>query len=96
MKIYGQHDERTIQQLERCVAAEEGAIGVLCADGHVGYSMPIGGVVAYRGFVSPSGVGYDIVGLEPARLRLRDSKGGDPAEWPMDLRVRDFPGQVSA
>jgi tRNA-splicing ligase RtcB len=42
------------------VAAENGAIGVLCADGHVGYSMPIGGVVAYRNFVSPSGVGYDI------------------------------------
>ncbi len=60
MKICGQHDERTIRQLERCVAAEDGAIGVLCADGHLGYSMPIGGVVAYRGFVSPSGVGYDI------------------------------------
>lgn len=60
MKIYGQHDERTVQQLERCVAAESGAVGVLCADGHVGYSMPIGGVVAYRDFVSPSGVGYDI------------------------------------
>lgn len=60
MKILGVHDERTVQQLERCVAAEDGAVGVLCADGHVGYSMPIGGVVAYRGFVSPSGVGYDI------------------------------------
>lgn len=60
MKIYGEHDERTKQQLERCVAAEDGAIGVLCADGHLGYSMPIGGVVGYRRFVSPSGVGYDI------------------------------------
>jgi tRNA-splicing ligase RtcB len=60
MKIYGQHDERTIQQLERCVGAEAGAKAVLCADGHVGYSMPIGGVVAYKGYVSPSGVGYDI------------------------------------
>lgn len=60
LKIYGQHDERTIQQLERCVAAEDGAIGVLCADGHLGYSMPIGGVVGYRRYVSPSGVGYDI------------------------------------
>lgn len=60
MKIYGEHDDRTIQQLERCVAAEDGAEGVLCADGHLGYSMPIGGVVAYRRFVSPSGVGYDI------------------------------------
>ena len=60
MKIYGQHEARTIQQLQRCADAEEGALAVLCADGHVGYSMPIGGVVAYRGYVSPSGVGYDI------------------------------------
>lgn len=25
------------------------------------------------------------------RIRLRDSKGGDPDEWPEDLRVREFP-----
>lgn len=60
MKILGTHDDRTIQQLQRCADAEDGALAVLCADGHVGYSMPIGGVVAYRGYVSPSGVGYDI------------------------------------
>lgn len=60
MKIFGEHDARTKDQLTRCIDAEDGAIGVLCADGHVGYSMPIGGVVAYRDFVSPSGVGYDI------------------------------------
>lgn len=60
MKIYGTHDDRTIEQLQRCVDAEEGARSVLCADGHLGYSMPIGGVVAYKNFVSPSGVGYDI------------------------------------
>lgn len=60
MKIYGSHDARTIEQLQRCVAAEDGAVGVLCADGHVGYSMPIGGVVGYKSYVSPSGVGYDI------------------------------------
>src|SRR5206468_11672924 len=32
----------------------------LCADHHPGYSQPIGGTVAYEGYVSPSGVGYDI------------------------------------
>ena len=47
-------------QLQRCVDAAEGSEGVLCADGHVGYSQPIGGVVAYREHLSPSGVGYDI------------------------------------
>jgi hypothetical protein len=27
----------------------------------------------------------------PVRIRLRDRKGGDMAEWPADLRVREFP-----
>lgn len=27
----------------------------------------------------------------PVRVRLRDRKGGDPSEWPTDLRVRKFP-----
>ncbi len=25
------------------------------------------------------------------QLRLKDSHGGDPSEWPEDLRVREFP-----
>ncbi len=25
--------------------------------------------------------------------RLRDRKGGDPSEWPEDLRVREFPAE---
>ena len=60
LQIYGRHDERVIAQLRRCVAQEDGARGVLCADGHLGYSAPIGGVVAYREHVSPAAVGYDI------------------------------------
>jgi tRNA-splicing ligase RtcB (3'-phosphate/5'-hydroxy nucleic acid ligase) len=58
--IFGDHEQRVIDQLERCLAAEPGARGALCADGHLGYSAPIGGVMAYREHVSPSGVGYDI------------------------------------
>ena len=27
----------------------------------------------------------------PVVLRLRDRKGGDPSEWPEDMRVREFP-----
>jgi tRNA-splicing ligase RtcB len=63
IRTFGDHDAATIQQLENCVSAEEGATGVLCADGHLGYSMPIGGVVAYREHLSPSGVGFDIACL---------------------------------
>ena len=58
-KIFGQHDEATIKQIETCVRAG-GERGVLCADGHKGYAQPIGGVVAYKGKISLSGVGFDI------------------------------------
>ena len=58
-KIFGQHDEATIQQIETCLAAG-GDRAVLCADGHKGYAQPIGGVVAYRDKISLSGVGFDI------------------------------------
>lgn len=43
------------------MVANHGAEKVaLMADHHVGYSMPIGGVAAYREHLSPSGVGFDI------------------------------------
>ena len=43
----------------------------LMADHHLGYSMPIGGVAAYDGFVSPTGVGYDIAcGNKAVRLSI--------------------------
>jgi tRNA-splicing ligase RtcB len=58
-KIFGEHDEATIQQIETCLAAG-GDRAVLCADGHKGYAQPIGGVVAYRDKISLSGVGFDI------------------------------------
>ena len=58
--VFGDVDARAVEQLERCAAAGDALRGVLCADGHVGYSQPIGGAVAYPDHISPSGVGYDI------------------------------------
>lgn len=60
LQIFGEHEDRVVEQLERCAAEGDAPYAVLCADGHLGYSMPVGGVVAYPGHVSPSGVGYDI------------------------------------
>jgi tRNA-splicing ligase RtcB len=34
--------------------------GVICADGHLGYAQPVGGVIAYEKQISISGVGFDI------------------------------------
>jgi tRNA-splicing ligase RtcB len=60
VKTFGPVDERSLQQLERCMAAGDAELGVLWADHLPGYSQPIGGGIAYEGYVSPSGVGYDI------------------------------------
>ena len=58
---FGPVDDSSEQQLARCLArGGEEARGVLCADHHKGYSMPIGGVLASQSVVMPAGVGYDI------------------------------------
>ena len=58
---FGEMEPASLQQLERCLEASgESSRGVLCADHHKGYSMPIGGVVASDRVVMPAGVGYDI------------------------------------
>ncbi len=56
--IFGEHDRKTIAQLEDVASRAERA--ALMADGHLGYVMPIGGVAAYREKVSVVGVGFDI------------------------------------
>lgn len=59
-KVYGNHDENTLKQMEVCMETGSAAAGVLCADGHLGYCHPIGGVVGYTDHISISGVGFDI------------------------------------
>src|SRR5918999_189791 len=60
IKTFGSVDPRSLEQLERCMEAGDAEFGVLCADHHPGYSQPIGGAIAYEGYVSPSGAGYDL------------------------------------
>lgn len=70
--VWGQHDEATIAQIQRCAADDRVAAAALMADGHKGYSLPIGGVVAYREAISPNGVGFDIsCGNKAARTTIR-------------------------
>lgn len=72
IKIFGKEviDDKTVAQLQNCITP--GSIGVLTADAHYGYSMPIGGCIAYDGFISPSGVGYDIAcGNKAVRTNIK-------------------------
>jgi tRNA-splicing ligase RtcB len=78
-KVYGQHDAATLEQMQLCMNTGSAAAGVLCADGHLGYSHPIGGVVGYTDHISISGVGFDIAcGNMAIRLDCtRDQLKGD-------------------
>src|SRR4051812_5563633 len=68
--VFGQHDPKTIAQLEDVASRAEQA--ALMADGHVGYVMPIGGVAAYDNRASVVGVGFDIAcGNAAVRTNLR-------------------------
>lgn len=60
MRVFGDHDESTLAQMRTCLGVGNAVAGLVCADGHLGYAQPVGGVIAYEGQVSVSGVGFDI------------------------------------
>src|ERR1700675_1471700 len=71
-KVFGRHDDATIAQMKSCMAVGNAVAGVVCADGHLGYAQPVGGVIAYEKQISISGVGFDIgCGNMAARLDTR-------------------------
>ena len=60
LKIFGEHEEATLRQMKNCMRVGNVVAGVICADGHLGYAQPVGGVIAYEKQISISGVGFDI------------------------------------
>lgn len=60
LTVIGGHEEGTIAQMRNCMAVGNAVAGVICADGHLGYAQPVGGVIAYEKQISISGVGFDI------------------------------------
>lgn len=67
--VWGIPFPEAVNQIQNC--AKNAQYCALMADHHVGYAVPIGGVVAYLEKVSPSGVGYDIAcGNKAVRLDI--------------------------
>lgn len=65
--VWGTPDDGAVKQIANC--RNNATHVALMADHHLGYAVPIGGVVAYEDKVSPSGVGYDIAcGNKAVRL----------------------------
>jgi len=55
--------------MRTCAATADRA--ALMADGHLGYAVPIGWVVAYKDTISPSGVCFDIAcGNKAVRVNM--------------------------
>ena len=88
--VFGSHDESTIEQICRCAAT--GSYGVLCADGHKGYSQPIGGVVAYKDRISISGVGYDIA---CGNMAIKTDASASQIQGALGGIMRDITRQIS-
>jgi tRNA-splicing ligase RtcB len=78
LKVFGDHEESTLTQMRNCMSVGNVVAGVICADGHLGYAQPVGGVIAYEKQISISGVGFDI-GCGNMALRL-DTKYSEIAD----------------
>ena len=74
-KIYAEVLESgAIDQFVNCMSLPDVVQGALMPDAHTGYVMPIGAVVATKGTIYPSFVGYDIgCGMSATKLNI----GGD-------------------
>ena len=85
LKVFGQHDDATIAQMRNCMSVGNAMAGVICADGHLGYAQPVGGVIAYEKQISISGVGFDIgcgnmaVRLDVAHAQINSRRVCSPA-----------------
>ena len=66
-RLWGKEFEpQTLQQMDNAAHLPVSQMGALMPDGHPGYGLPIGGVLATENSVIPYGVGMDIA----CRLRL--------------------------
>lgn len=74
--VWGAPLKNAVDQMRNCLKTADRA--ALMADHHLGYAVPVGGVIAYKDGVSPSGVGFDIACGNKAVLtdaRLSDVRG---------------------
>lgn len=61
LKYFGtEFESTTYDQIKMAMKLPVAVKGALMPDAHPGYALPIGGVIALRGAISPSMVGYDI------------------------------------
>src|SRR5580704_13763302 len=71
--VWGHHEPNTLEQARLCARSAD--YFALMADGHLGYGVPIGGVIASESRISPTAVGSDIAcGNTAVRLDIPASE----------------------
>lgn len=71
--VWGEHESNTLEQAKVCARSAD--YFALMADGHLGYGVPIGGVIASESRISPTAVGFDIAcGNKAVRLDIRGAE----------------------
>jgi tRNA-splicing ligase RtcB len=72
--VWGDPLPEAVEQMKNAYSYS-GEKCALMADHHIGYSVPIGGVVAYEGRICPNGIGFDIAcGNKAVRLDCDTNK----------------------
>lgn len=59
LPVWGDPLPEAVEQMKKAMK-HEAVYGALMADHHIGYSVPVGGVIAYEGKICVNGVGFDI------------------------------------
>ena len=70
--VWGDAVPEAVNQMKEAMKYEA-VYGALMADHHIGYSVPVGGVIAYEGKICVNGVGFDIACGNKAVLLDSDS-----------------------
>jgi len=67
--VWGTHEQNTLEQARVCARSADYV--ALMAAGHLGYGVPIGGIIATENRISPTAVGFDIAcGNKAVRLDI--------------------------
>ena len=87
--VWGTHEENTLEQARVCARSADYV--ALMADGHLGYGVPIGGIIATENRISPTAVGFDIT----ITTTLRDWKSTTAGNCGSAVRERRRPSPAS-
>lgn len=92
--VWGDPIQNAVDQMKNCAKSPHVRACGLMADHHLGYAVPIGGVIGYDGYVSPSGVGFDIACGNKA-VRLEGVTAMDLNSTNLERIMDDIVSQIS-